>query len=263
MSWIALPIAFLVASHAQAPVCPPGDWTRSVPNEAFGFGERLEYDVKYRFITAGKAYFQIAPEPVYRYNRPCYDIRFEVRSVPALDWLYRVRDFYRTVIDVAGIFPYEFEQRLREGGYRRDFTARLDHARCRAITSDGEFAIPRYVHDIVSAFYYVRTLKLSAMPKDTVLRLQNFYGTKTYDLGVRIHGKQVVSVSSGTFRCILIEPLVTEGGLFKSEGRILMWLTDDDRKIPVKVVTKVLIGTIEAELTGYSGLRGPLLAKLK
>jgi hypothetical protein len=119
------------------------------------------------------------------------------------------------------------------------------------------------VQDIVSAFYYVRTLPLSRMPKDTVLQLQNFYGTKTYELGVRVHGKQIVTVAAGTFRCVVVEPLVVEGGLFRSEGRILIWLSDDDRKIPVKVATKVLIGTIDAELTGYSGLRGPLLAKLR
>ncbi|GBD07443.1 hypothetical protein HRbin21_01270 [bacterium HR21] len=264
---VALPFSLALCTLGllglQTPPCPPGEWTRWVPNEAFGFGERLEFDVKYRFITAGTAFFQIAPQPLYRHGRPCYDIRFEVRSVPALDWLYRVRDTYRTVVDVAGLFPYEFEQRLREGNYRRDFTARLDHAACRAYTSDGDFPIPRHVHDIVSAFYYVRTLNLSAMPRDTVIRLQNFYGTKTYDLGVRIHGKQIVTVAAGTFRCVVVEPLVVEGGLFKSEGRILIWLSDDERKIPVKVATKVLIGTIDAELTGYSGLRGPLLAKLR
>jgi hypothetical protein len=69
-------------------------------------------------------------------------------------------------------------------------------------------------------------------------------------------------VDAGTFKCIVIEPMVTEGGLFKSEGNILVWLSDDDRKIPVKVATKIPIGYVEAKLTRYSGLRGPLKAKL-
>ncbi|MFN3306874.1 MAG: DUF3108 domain-containing protein, partial [Candidatus Kapaibacteriota bacterium] len=53
-----------------------------------------------------------------------------------------------------------------------------------------------------------------------------------------------------------------EGGLFKSEGSIYIWLTDDDRKMPVKVATKILIGYVTAELVSYRGLRGPLNSKL-
>ena len=55
--------------------------------------------------------------------------------------------------------------------------------------------------------------------------------------------------------------MVREGGLFKSEGSIVVWLTDDELKIPVKVKTKVLIGSIDAELSGYSGLAGKLTSK--
>ena len=52
----------------------------------------------------------------------------------------------------------------------------------------------------------------------------------------------------------MIEPMVVEGGLFKSEGSIIVWLTDDAVKMPVKVKTKVIIGSIDAELTNYEGV---------
>jgi len=71
-----------------------------------------------------------------------------------------------------------------------------------------------------------------------------------------------ITVEAGTFNCIVLEPLITEGGLFKSEGKILMWVTDDDRKLPVKVSTKIIIGSIDAELTQYSGIRGEIKAKV-
>jgi hypothetical protein len=252
----------LVVLVASALLASTPDEFRYVPNEAFGFGERLEYRVGYKFITAGRAYFQIAPQPIYREGRASYDIWFEVRSLESLDWLYRVRDRYRTVLDVAGIFPWEFEQHIREGNFRRDFSARFDQRNHKAITTEGTFDIPPYVHDIVSAFYYVRTLNLRSYSNGSIIQLQNFFDRQTYDLGVRILGRQTVEVEAGTFRCIVIEPLIKEGGLFKSEGRILIWLSDDDRKIPVKVSTKIPIGTIDAELTGYSGLRGPLSARI-
>jgi hypothetical protein len=61
----------------------------------------------------------------------------------------------------------------------------------------------------------------------------------------------------------VVEPLVREGGLFKSEGRVVVWLTDDERKMPVRVNTKVIIGSIDSELREYSGLAGPLNSRIE
>ena len=53
---------------------------------------------------------------------------------------------------------------------------------------------------------------------------------------------------------------MTEGGLFKSKGKIYLWITDDDRKMPVKVRTDIPIGTVESDLTEFRGVNGPLRA---
>lgn len=231
-------------------------------NDAFGYGERLDYKVKYGFIVAGEGYLHIMPRPVFRNGRECYDIRFQVNSLKSLEWIYRVRDWYSTILDVQGIFPWEFEQHIREGNYKRDFKAVFDQENNYAIAEGKKYRVPPYVHDIVSAFYYTRTLPINKMPKDTVFYLFNFFKDSTYKLGVKILGKQIVEVPSGKFRCVVVEPLVVEGGLFKSEGSIYVWLTDDDRKMPVKVATRILIGYVTAELVSYRGLRGTLNSKL-
>lgn len=257
-----MPVIALVAMMACVHSHAIGQVLRTVENTAFGFGERLEYDVRYMGITGGKASFSIGTEPVVVNGHPTYDVRFDVASLESLDWLYRVRDRYRTLIDVAGIYPLKFEQRIREGNYRRDYAATFDQVAHKAVTTDGTFDIPPFVHDIVSAFFYVRTFDLKRYKKGQSIMLQNFFGKKTHDLEVKVVGRQRVTVTGGTYNCVVIEPMVKEGGLFKSEGRILIWLSDDDRKIPIKVSTKVLIGTIDAELTGYRGLRGPLSSRL-
>ena len=95
------------------------------------------------------------------------------------------------------------------------------------------------------------------------VHLENFYKDKTYPLDILYRGKETISVKAGKFDCIILEPLVMEGGLFKSEGSIVVWLSDDTLKIPVKVKTKVLIGSIDAELSSYTGLAGELKAKRK
>lgn len=236
---------------------------RHVPNEAFGFGEELEYKVGYKFITAGYGKISIQKAPAIVDGRKAYDVRFQVSSLKSLEWVYRIRNRYRSLIDVSGIFPWEYWQQNREGNYKRDYNAKFDHYRNIAIRKDSAYDIPDYTHDIISAFFYVRTLDLKSMPNDTIFYLQNFVDDSTYQLGVKVHRRETIEVEAGKFKTIVIEPLVVEGGLFQSEGSIFIWLTDDDRKVPVKVATKIVIGYVGAELINYRGLRGPLKAKLE
>ncbi len=233
---------------------------RTLENNAFKVGEKLTFDVKYGFVTAGVATMQI-PQMRRISGREAYHVVFEVNSVPSFDWIYKVRDRYETFIDSKGLFPWRFEQHIREGGYSRDFSAFFDQRKGNAKTSEGEYEIPKYVNDIVSAFYLARTFDYSNLKVNDRIHLKNFYKDKVYDLDVRYLGRETISVPAGTFKCIVVEPLVQEGGLFKSEGSIIVWLTDDELKIPVKVKTKVVIGSIDAELTAYEGLKGKLTSK--
>ncbi len=250
----------ILLSSMISAVSPGGDDYRKVDNKSFREGEKLTFAVKYGFVTAGIAVMSV-PKVKKMLGRNVYNIMFEVNSVPTFDWIFKVRDRYETYLDVEGLFPWRFEQHIREGKYSRDFSAFFDHKKLKAKTSEGEFPIPKYVNDIVSAFYFARTIDYSKMKTGESIKLYNFYKDKTYDLDVRYVGKERVTVSAGTFDCVIVEPIIKEGGLFKTEGSIFIWMTDDKIKMPVKVKTKIIIGSIDAELTAYEGLAGPLSSK--
>jgi len=233
---------------------------RKVENKAFGVGETLEFDISYGIIHAGTAKLLI-PEYKTESNRKCFYIRAEAYSAAAFAWFFKVEDRYETYIDVEGIFPWRFEQHIREGKFKADNIAKFDHYKNLAITKDSSYKIPDYTHDILSAFYYVRTQNLSNVKAGHILKLENFYKNKVYPLDVKFLGRQTIKVGAGTFNCVIVEPLVQEGGLFKHKGRLLVWLSDDERKIPIKMTSEVIIGSISVELQKYSGLYGPLDSK--
>lgn len=233
-----------------------------ISQKAFGVGERLVYDVGYSFLTAGEAVMTI-PRIDTLEGRPCYQILFTVNSTPSFSWIFKVEDRYETMVDVDALFPWRFSQKIREGKYSRDFEATLDQRRHIARVGDKEYPIPPNVHDIVSAFYFARTMDYSTMRPGQKTLLPNFYKDTTHVLAIKFLGYQRIDVDAGEFDCVLVEPLVTEGGLFKSEGRIIIWMTNDERKIPVKVSTQVAIGSIDSELREYSGVIGEIRAKVK
>jgi len=238
------------------------DEFRKQENNAFREGEKLTFNVKYGFVTAGIATFEI-PAIKKISGRNAYHVLFEVNTVPTFDAFFKVRDRYETYLDVEGIFPWRFEQHIREGKFSRDFSAFFDQRKGNAKTSGGQFEIPKYVNDIVSAFFYARTLDYSNLKVGDKIPLKNFYKDKVYDLDVVYHGKETIEVEAGKFECIMVEPLVQEGGLFKSEGSIMLWMTNDEAKMPVRVKTKVVVGAIDADLTSYKGVYGKLTSKRK
>jgi hypothetical protein len=237
-------------------------WTlRTIPQQAFTVGERLVFDVGYSFITAGEAVMSVSSIDT-MVGRPVYRIVFTVNSTPTFSFFFKVEDEYESDVDVEGLFPWQYRQKIHEGKYRRDFEAQFDQIRHVARAEGKEYPIPPYVHDILSAFYYVRTLEFKGMRIGQKTYLQNFYKDSTYLLAVKFLGYQRIEVGAGTFDCVLVEPLIREGGLFRSEGRVIIWLSNDERKIPVKVSTQVIIGSIDAELKEFTGVRGPVPSRV-
>ena len=249
-----------LAVHADSTLGTNADTLRKVENHAFAAGEYLRFDVNYGFVNAGEAVMRI-DDTIYN-GRKCHEIEFSVDSKPFFNWIYKVEDRYKTIVDAEGVFPWRFEQHVREGGYSRDFVADFDQRRHIVKTTEGQRTIPPYVHDIMSAFYFARTIDYSNFKPGQKVHLQNFYKDSTYELDVKFRGRQTIEVDAGKFNCIVIEPLAREGGLFKSDGTVFVWLTDDERKIPVRVSTKIVIGSIDSDLVEYRGIRGPISAKV-
>ena len=83
--------------------------------------------------------------------------------------------------------------------------------------------------------------------------LESHADRKNYPLNVIVHGREEVDTPAGKFQCLVVEPMLRTPGLFKHEGKLTIWLTDDERRMPVLMKSKVAIGSITVILTGYRG----------
>ncbi len=234
---------------------------RTIRNFAFTAGERLDYAIDYGPIAAGSATISIPSYQCYD-SRKCFKIEFSMRSAPFFDIFFKVRDFYSSLMDVHGLFPWKFEQHIREGGYKKDYVARFNQVNHTAFTSSGgPYEIKPYTQDAVSTFFYARALDYDTLKVGEELHFSNFYENKVYPLNVKYLGKQNIATKAGRFHCQVIEPVIVKGGLFRNTGKIVIWISDDSLKVPIKVSTQVVIGSVDAELVHYSGLAGPLASK--
>ncbi len=117
-----------------------------------------------------------------------------------------------------------------------------------AYYKDDTVEVGPYTQDALSVLYYIRTQELGP---DQSFFVDNFTDGKLYPLEVKVLGRETITVEAGTFPCVIVEPLLQSVGVFRHKGKLKVWLTDDRLKMPVLMKSKVLVGSIEAELTDY------------
>lgn len=225
---------------------------RIVPNNAFKVGEKLTFDIRYGPVVAGSSTMSITKITKVK-DYEAFKIVTEARSSAFFSAFFKVRDRVESYVDRDGLFTWRFEKHLREGKYHADQYVEYDQVNGWAVTNKRDsMRIPPCVQDILSSFYYVRTQKLEVGKS---VYIDNHSGNKLYPLEIKVHKKERAKVKAGEFNCVVVEPILRETGLFKSKGRLLIWLTDDTKKIPVQMKSKILIGYITAELKKMEGIK--------
>jgi hypothetical protein len=267
---IFLSAALIGALTLQAQVKPtktnidhlPDHGFRNSPNYAFMVGEQLTYRIHYGFVDAGTATLKVEDSPYTFAGRDAYKVVGTGRSVGSIDWFFKVRDHYETHIDKAGMFPYRFLRNCDEGGYRiqQDYTFFPERRGFKNIKGDG-YKSPEFVQDMLSSYYYARTLDYSYARVGDVYTITALVDDEIVPLKMKFIGRETITIDAGTFRCLKFVPVVQKGRVFKEEQDLTVWITDDLNHIPVLAQAEILVGSIKMELQEFKGVRNEL-AKL-
>lgn len=220
-------------------------------------GERLEYELSWGIITAGYATLEVKP-------RKDGKVEFQTYATAnkTVNKFYPVHDTVYTLVHKKGLMTDVFRKSLHEGTFHNKSLIRFDRNAKRAVLSDTVFkdadqhkvkrsadtsvTITGLEHSIMSAFYLVRTMPLKV---GETSRFSAVSGKKRYELKVVTHGRETIKTDLGSFKTVKVEPVLDGDGIFNSSGRIFIWFTDDDKRIPVLMQCEIKLGSIKATLT--------------
>ena len=244
-------LAFFVSAGS---IAHESQQERRIP---FKPGEKLHFKVRWGFIHAGEAILQILPVEEIN-GEKVFSFLMTARTTPFVDIFYKVRDTYESLTDI-GMHRAIHYRKKKEGASKKEVT----------VTFDWEKKETQYIRagedwkpvplipgsfDPLSVFYAFRTHDL-VVGKELLVPVSD--GKKCVMGTARILKRERIKVKMGEYDAFLIEPEMKDiGGVFEKsdDANIKVWVTADDKKIPLRFKSKVIVGSFIAELTSVEGL---------
>ena len=217
---------------------------------SFSIPEKLVYDLTWTGVKAGTATLEINNDK---------DLLKIISTARSADWVsvfYTVEDRIESKLSrtrttsIVGL-PQNYRIKTREGRHRRDNEVIFDIEKRKAFFInhiDGKKKnadIEENTFDPLSCLYYVRTLKIET-GKSVFVNI--FDSKKMWNVEVQVLRKEKIETPLGSFDTVVIKPLMKSEGIFNRKGDMYIWLTDDEKHVPVKMQTKVAVGSITATL---------------
>jgi Protein of unknown function (DUF3108) len=211
-------------------------------------GEQLTYDISWLYITAGTAVMAISNAGTD--GGGLVKLLTTAQSRPAITKFFPVDNRVESIMDPATLLPVQLVFRRREGKKKEDIEYTFHQKKGTVTAVKGgapeTLAIPPGTQDVISCLYYARS-ELSLQPGSS-LTMNVFHDKKNRKVEVRVEEIETLSGPWGeveTARVLVIMPFQ---GLFLNQGNIRVWFTTDDRRIPVRMKAKIIIGSIVADL---------------
>ena len=231
-----------------------GDAYRSLQNNSFKAGEYFEYKVKYGFIPVGEATVDVSPQIYSVNNRPCYRVNIFGRTSGITD-LFRIRNTYRSYLDTAAILPQKFLMSLHENNYKKEQTILFDHISNTLVREQQkerkDFKVPDNVHDVVSGYYYLRTIDFSKVRPGEVVSSNMFFDDEIYNMKVKYSGRSRIRTRFGKIDVIKLNPDLPKNNMFEGEDAIRIWVSDDKNRVPIRIEVDFSVGSATMELKNY------------
>lgn len=252
---LSVMLIFMAGFAASAMADAPSEFD----NLPFAPGEKLNFELKWGIIRAGKATMEVFPLTTIN-GEKAFHFVLTVKTTRFIDAFYKVRDRIDSYTDIGLTRTLLYKKNQREGSTRRNIVVNFDWKKGEATyTNFNEKRAPIKLLpgslDPLSAFYFTRKFDFSKTPSMSHAITD---GKKSVTGKAKVVNKERIRIKKKKVHAWLIEPdLKHVSGVFKKskKAKIKIWVSDDHLKIPLRVKSKVSIGSFVGELISSRGLK--------
>ena len=213
-------------------------------------GELLTYNVSYsNFPSAAHVEVEVVGRGVF-FGRDAIQLRGHVETIDVINVaLFAINNDYMTYIDPETGLPFRSEQTARDAIKTAESAEDFNQAAGNEALPPKQRGFPG-TYDFVSAFYRVRALPLA----DGAVYNFSVRGEATdYQAELKVLGREVVRTNVGSFPAIATQVKVNAAAI----RTIKVYFSDDERHVPVLLITHVAGSELRAELAGSEILKPP------
>lgn len=242
-------------------------------------GEILEYRVSYKaklFPNTEMATVKVETSSVVdSLGRTRYKLVGSGRTMPRYRIFYNLEDVYTVMVDPETLLPLSFASNLRESDYtfRSMMTYDWDSLRVHSHWQSRKRAPKEHLMDItresldaLSLYFRMRSAHADDFEVGKVCALPMILQDTIRPIHYRYLGRDVKKVRNmGKFRALKFECELgsTEGFSFTDGTVFTLWISDDENKIPLYIESPVRVGSIQAYISRYRGLKYPMKSKIR
>jgi hypothetical protein len=233
----------------------------SQEKSAFQEGEWFKFEMSYsNFLKAGNATLEVKESEIN--GKPVYHVVGKGWTTGAIKWFFKVKDRYESFIDKETGMPYKFIRKIDEGGHTKDIEIAFDHEKQEALVDNKKHktkktvATEKDVQDMVSAFYYLRNnYDTESIKEGEIVTLNMFFDEENYNFKLKFLGRETIKTEFGKVKTLKFRPYVMAGRVFKEQESLTLWVSADENKIPLKIKADLAVGSLQANLEAFKGLK--------
>lgn len=227
---------------------------------AYQPGEWFKFRIHYGWFNASFATLQVTEEKLF--DTPVYHIKGTGKSTGLLDLFFKVNDNYESYISQNTQLPLRFIRKINEGGHTKHRIINFDQTSHRALVDDKKHNTRRKydtkprVQDMISVFYFLRNkIDPETIEKNDAVIVDMFFDNDNYKFKTVFLGRETIKTKFGKIKALKFRPYVQAGRIFEEEESLTFWVSDDENKIPLKIKADLAVGSLEADLDAFKGLK--------
>ena len=225
-------------------------------------GEKLSYRIHYGVLNAGTASLTTL-KTTYK-GQPHFYVKGYGKTTGAVRAFFKVEDNYESFINYNTGLPSFYVRNVKEGTYTQHFETVFNHGNQTLLLTDKENKTTQSVksiagiQDMLSAFYYLRSLDDSDLKVGTVKKLNIWIDDEMFPFQLKVVKTENIKTKFGWINSLVIIPQVMSGRVFKDKEGVTLWVSNDSNHIPIAIKAELAVGSLKADIDSYSNVKFPL-----